>query len=611
MNNSSNRRDGKQFAIPVLLACSVIAIVAAFSNRAVNIDENIFLSVARMKRDWGIFASGEWLFFGNTAPLAAHTHSPFGEYCLALLFTVLGQFDERAFRLVFGSFFSIVAVLSFYGLARRVSNHPGLLALLLLCSPAFFVFSPTLMMDMPMLALLLAGLNAYLSGTEGSRARLLAAAFCFTVSLAFGYSALIPLACLLVTALWRGRPARELAAIATPFAALILWAIALTIHYGELPLIKTAEHFVHAGSVAQNILATPTFLGGVTVFPWLLLLLSFREKKRATLSVAVVSVVSALLLSSFVGWITYRYGFWYVFLASAGVALIVLFAKQLPGLLRNRGILETFVALAFPGVLLFFIVVGEFVSARYLLLAMPWLYLALFQRVEQRQLGMLIAPTLALSIALAIADYRFVGAYRDWVTANIVSVEREGAHVWNSGESGLRFYLEERGAPTLAYVDSRPQGGDLVVRQRMFRYSLPEHIETMLVTLKTWELTDRFPLRTFNQEAGAGFHGSGLGMVPFAVSRRPYDFVEIAQITPLAQARPAAVWSEQGPLLIQEDALVTVPVKLPAHTRVEYELEGQGTVDIHEGLVTLRKEQVGPIRWRNFRMVPEALRSGQ
>src|SRR4030095_6567522 len=160
--------------------------------------------------------------------------------------------------------------------------------------------------------------------------------------------------------------------------------------------------------------------------------------------------------------------------ASAGVSLILLFARQLPGLLQNSGILKTFLAFTFPAVLLFFIVVGEFISARYLLLAMPWLYLALFQRAEQRQLGMMIATTLVLSIAVATADYRFVDAYRDWVTANVASVEREG-HLWNSGESGLRFYLEERGAHTLSNADARPQGGDLIVRQRMFRYALPEH----------------------------------------------------------------------------------------------------------------------------------------
>jgi hypothetical protein len=272
--------------------------------------------------------------------------------------------------------------------------------------------------------------------------------------------------------------------------------------------------------------------------------------------------------------------------------------------------LEAFVALSFPGVLLFFVIVGEFISARYLLLALPCLYLALLHGAPQKQLVVLIIGTLGVSILVAVADYRFVNVYRDWVTANIASVE-QGIHVWNSGESGLRFYLEERGIGTLSYVDSRPQGGDLVVRQRMFRYSLPERIETMLVTLRTWELTDPFPIRTFNQEAGAGFHGSTLGLVPFAVSRRPYDVVEIAEITPLAQAKPAAVWSEQGPLLIQKDTVVTVPVKLPARAHVEYELEGNGAVEIRDGVVTLRKDQVGSIRWRNFRMVPETLASGQ
>jgi len=48
---------------------------------------------------------------------------------------------------------------------------------------------------------------------------------------------------------------------------------------------------------------------------------------------------------------------------------------------------------------------------------------------------------------------------------------------------------------------------------------------------------------------------------------------------------------------------------LPARTRVEYELEGQGAVEVHEGIVTLRKDQADPIRWRNFRMVPEVLLS--
>jgi hypothetical protein len=598
----------KQAGVYALLAGVVVAIVAAFSNRAVYIDEHLFLNVARMPRDWGFLASGEWLSFGIFYPLAAHTHSPFGEYCLALLFATFGAFNEPAFRLTFGAFFSIVAALSFYGLARRVAVHPLLLTLLFIASPAFFVLSPTLMMDMPMVALLLAGLHWYLRGIEeNSRLRLSAAALCFTCSVAFGYAAQVLLVCLFVIAARAKRPRREILAIAMPFWGLSVWAIALFFHYGELPLIRTAQHFARAGSIAQNILATPSFLGGVSVFPWLLSLLSFRESRRTNFRIAAASVLTALLLSCFIGWITYRYGIWYIFLASAGVALILLFARQFPALFRTRDVFERFVAVGFPAVVLFYVVVGEFISARYLLLALPWLFLALFRKTERMQLATLVAATLILSVAVAIADYRFVAAYRDWVTANLQSIQPEGFSVWNSGESGLRFYLEERGIPSLSHDDSRPKGGELVVRQRMFRYSLPSSIETMLVTLKTWELTDGFPLRTFNQEAQAGFHGSGFGVVPFAVSRRPYDVLQIEQITPLAQTSPAAVWSPDGPVLTQDTPDLLVPTKLPPRTRVEYELEGQGSVEIRDGFVVLRKNQTDSINWRNFRIVPESL----
>ena len=590
----------------LLLACTVVANIAWFSDRAVFIDENLFLGVARMTRDAGMLASGDWLFFGGYAPLASHTHSPFGEYCLALLFALFGRFDEQLFRLTFGSFFSILAAVSFYWIARRASLHPTLLTVLFISSPSFFVFSPTLMMDIPMLALFLVGLHWFLD-TNGSAVRRVGAALCFTLSVAFGYAALVPLACLLGAALWTRRPARDLMVIATPFAALGVWAVALTVYYGELPFVRTVRHFASVGSVGHNVIATPSFLGGVAVFPWLLALVSGDKAGNRHVRAAVVSIAAAVLLSGFVGWIPYRYGIWYILLASAGLFLILLFGRELPALLQSGGTFQVFLALAFPGVLIFFIVVGEFISARYVLIAVPWLYLTVLSRVERKPLTLLLVGTLLLSIAIATADYRFVNAYRAWVADNVTSVKASGIPIWNSGESGLRFYLEQQGAPTLSTVDPRPQGGDLVVRQRMFRYSLPERIETMLVTLKTWELNDRFPLRTFNQEGGAGFHGSGLGLVPFAVSRRPYDVLEFAQVTPLALTSPAAVWSEDGPILDQKVAEISVPMKLPPRTRVQYELQGTGSVRIEDGHVTLQKGQEAPIRWRNFRFVPEPL----
>jgi hypothetical protein len=73
--------------------------------------------------------------------------------------------------------------------------------------------------------------------------------------------------------------------------------------------------------------------------------------------------------------------------------------------------------------------------------------------------------------------------------------------------------------------------GDWIVRHStLFKYGLGPEIETRLDVLQNYELNDRFPVRTFSHEAGAGFHGSSLGLVPYTLSRAPYDRLEIAEV---------------------------------------------------------------------------------
>src|SRR5262249_15216174 len=180
-----------------LLAAIVLAGIIPFSARAVYMDEHIYLHVARSAHTNPFFPqSTPWVFFGTRVPnLAAHTHPPVGEYYLALLYSIFGRFQELPFRLAF-SVFSIAAVLTFYNLARRFLNHPFVVALIFAWSPAFFVYTPTLMMDIPMLAFLLVGLVCYFCHVEGRRGFLLLAALCFVLAAGTGYTALVPLLCL-------------------------------------------------------------------------------------------------------------------------------------------------------------------------------------------------------------------------------------------------------------------------------------------------------------------------------------------------------------------------------------------------------------------------------
>jgi len=273
-----------------------------------------------------------------------------------------------------------------------------------------------------------------------------------------------------------------------------------------------------------------------------------------------------------------------------------------------------FLFLWLPATLAFFILIAQFISARYILLAMPPLYLTLFNRATSRMIALAGVPTLVLSVLIATADYRFVNTYPAWVAAHIDPLQKQGFHVLGAAESGLRFYLEQRGIPTLTTTDLRPRGGDLIVRHStLWKYSLAEHVETMLTVIESDALYDRFPIRTFSQEAGAGFHGSSMGVLPYALSRAPHDRLEIAEVNPLVErlpqeshdGRPLPAWSPEGPILIQRVPEISYALKMPPQTDLKYELDGEGTLEVENDHLILRKTQAEPIVWKNLRIVPK------
>src|SRR5688572_11325931 len=109
----------------LLLAAVVLAGMVPFSSRAVYLDEHIFLKIADNVRHNPLFPQDTpSVFFGTAIQnYAAHTHPPVGEYYLAALYALLGEFDEVSFRILF-SVFAIIAVFAFYKLAQRFTSEP-------------------------------------------------------------------------------------------------------------------------------------------------------------------------------------------------------------------------------------------------------------------------------------------------------------------------------------------------------------------------------------------------------------------------------------------------------------------------------------------------------
>jgi 4-amino-4-deoxy-L-arabinose transferase-like glycosyltransferase len=580
----------------LLLALVVLAGIVPFSSRAVFMDEHIYIQIARSAQtNWLFPQDTPKLFFGHRwENFADHTHPPVVEYYLAFLYSILGEFREVPFRLLL-SIFPLVAVFAFYQLAKRFTAQPLLVTLLFAVSPAFVIYSPTLMMDVPLLAFLLLGFALYFSYVQGRRRLLPLVSVCFILAAGTGYTALIPISCFGIGLIAARRPLRELLAVAAAPIAIAIWVAILTVHFGSFPMSRMVEYYASQGSIFRNLLATLSFLGAVVICPWAV------EGGRRWLVLGSIALASALTI--FVGWPSMGYRIWFIMLAASGLAMLARFAAAAGRLIasgRNSG--EAFLMLWPPAALGFFIIVADMINARYILLSVPPLLLMLFREAGQRRIAFTVVATATLSAGLAYADFTFVNSYRDWVDRTVPPLQQQGFGVWSGAESGLRFYLEEKGTVSLATADAGPREGDLIVRHALYRYALSPSLEPVLTILKTFTLVSNFPVRTYNARAAAGLHDSNTGLVPFIVSRAPFDTIEVAQVNPL----PGAVWSPSGPILQQAEAEREFPMKIPANTKIEYDLDGgDGAVAVTSRGLRLIKGPSPVIVWRNFRIVPK------
>jgi 4-amino-4-deoxy-L-arabinose transferase-like glycosyltransferase len=606
----------KQWVTWLLLAAIVLGGILPFADRAFHMDEHIFLLLARSAQtNWMFPSDTPLLFFGTRqADFASHTHPPVGEYYLAIVDLVVGDFSEVPFRLLF-AIFPIMAAIGFHGLARRYTKSPLTVTLLLTVSPAFFVMGQTIMMDMPMIAFLLLGTRLYFEHVDGKPRRLAPAALCFILAVGTGYTALVPLGCLFMWALYRRRSAMELVALAAAPIALSLWLTAMTVHFGRFPLTDTVRFVMsQTRSWFENLSATFSFLGGVSVFPFSFLLLTGLARRNWYRIVAGAFVVSTVITLP-IEWDSVAYRGWFILLSTSGLSMlgaVAVTSSRKNGAARTESVFLLLWVLAVP---VFFVSIGDMINARYILLALPPLYLLLFRDATPVRAMTSLGLTLALSLALATADYRFVNSYRSWVEDTLVPARDQGFRVWGAAESGLRFYMEENGIETLDKDDTRPGGGDMIVRQAgAFRYGLASEVEPLLVRMAGWDLNDSFPLRTFNEEAGAGFHDSRFGLVPFVLSSARFDHVDFVQFSPLVRdvvtkdQYPGLLvtGASNGVFLDQEESELTFPVHIPSDAEVRYDREGDGAIEIGSDYITLRKDENGPTVWWNIRIVPKS-----
>lgn len=515
------------------LTLATILCLAPFANKAVHIDDYLFLRSAKQILAHPADPFGTTVnWYGFEMPLADVTQNPPGAcYYLAAAGGLLG-WSEPALHLAF-LVPAIAAVLGTFVLARRFCTQPALAALVVLISPVFWLSATTLMSDVPMLALWLWAVEFWLRGLEHRSHRWLALSAALVALAAltkYFAAALIPLL-LAYTVVREKRFSLRSCWLLVPLFALAAYELLTRARYGTGSLTgarQYAAEFSDLGGRGWRSVVALAFAGGS-----LLPVACFAPRAwswRLSLAGTVAAAGTATLLYYFA--IQPQAASRYLsplgnLLLSAQMGLFITLGAAflllaLTDLWRQRSADSLLLALWLIGTLVFTAAINWTVNGRSILPLAPAVAILLVRRLpataeaaRRWKLFLPLIPATAIAAFVVHADARTAATSR--LAAQILG-ERLGHRsetLWFQGHWGFQYYMEAVGARPLDRLAPQARPGDFVVvpSDNPAIWNLPV-AAIRLVGNVDFEFSPG--LSTMQAAAGSGFYSSIIGPLPFA-----------------------------------------------------------------------------------------------
>jgi hypothetical protein len=536
-----------------LLSAAVLACLVPFSGKAFNVDDTLFIYVARQITQHPLDPFGfkvNW--FAHAVPMAYETKNPpLASYYLAAAASLVG-WSERALHLAFLAP-ALAAVLGTYRLAQRFTNSPLLAAAATLLTPAFLVSASSVMCDTMMLALWLWAIIFWIEGFEPQKpvylvVSVLLITLC-TLTKYYGASLILLLAaysfarqCRLGSWAWY---------LLLPILLLTGYQHWTKAVYG-LRMITSAAHFSTGmrqgrnASVLAKALVDLSFVGGCAL-PALAFAPALWMRKKI-LVVCSVSAVAAFFIST--GRIGlgdslgprdfYRHsvavGIQLTLFIAAGFSVMALAAGDA---WKRRDADTLLLALWVFGTFLFTGFVNWTINARSVLPLVPAVGILLARRVDTlplnamrwraAMLAMALAVTGAASLWLTWGDAELANSARTAATLIQQKTQKQPGTVWFMGHWGFQYYMESFGARPVVVEDPPRQPGDYVVEVRN-NLRLLEMRPQFVASRDVIQIPVNLGITTIQSELGAGFYSSDTGPLPFAigsVQRERYDLIQL------------------------------------------------------------------------------------
>lgn len=459
--------------LSLILFC--IVFYAPFSNKAFHLDSNVTVYTSRqlMHNIWDppLGDYGYLLSFWNHTDLPkssafyATPHPPLIPFYLIPFIAIFGE-SERALNWAMFPFYC-ASVLFFSGLAGIFVPRQRLRAALLFAlSPAVLINAQNVMLDVPLMAFILAAFYfMFLSDT--GRGAFLAGIFtalaCLTKSTA-GTVVIAGVLYYVFSKKWR----QGCFFIAPVLLLNGLWLMHNLIVWKKIQLIANGHARYLIGDIRYRFERLVSQLGGTFILPLfpIAALLSIKEYRRNTLLFLAAASLWSLLLRQHLHYSIIS-AFIFTISSAAGCAFIygpVRAALKKSNDAKTLSLALHLVLQVFGGLFL-----GSYES-RYLL---PYLFIAVIffaWIIEQVPLTRIQRPlwiagilsTAAISLLLSIADYQYVDAERR--VADDVKNSYPGKNVFYSGRLGYLYYMDRAGFKSLNVAGKSLRPGDILVR---------------------------------------------------------------------------------------------------------------------------------------------------
>lgn len=522
--------------LPILVLVSVTIIsLAPFAAKAFNIDEPLFIWVAKHIQTHPLDFYGFRINWYGTEMDAARVikNPPLAAYYTALAAS-LGGWNEIPLHLAF-LLPAIAAVLGTYFLAREFTKHPLTATLIGILNPVFILSGITVMCDVMMLAFYVWAIFFWVRGIKADRHRDLfiasvLIALC-TITKYFGLS-LIPLLFLHTLLAGEGKKQRALFLL-IPIAVLCLYQWETYDIYGRGLLSDAAsyasrEKALNFAAIFPSLVTGLSFTGGCLLST--LFFVPFLWNKRIVLAAAILVPLAVFGLSRLNFSHLPETTWWGYYLqlsifVTAGVNILVIAGYDL---WQRKGPDAMLLFLWIIGTFVFAALVNWSVNGRSILPMAPAIGIVVMRFLENkkgiswqpgfRQIMIPLSCAWLVCMMVAWADFSLAETARTAAREIGRTYGGSAKPLWFQGHWGFQYYMEKNGGIAYDRKKSSINPGDIMIIPENNTNAFPE-IMAQGTTLQIMRFDPVRFLTTMNFSAAAGYYSSGFGPLPFLIDR--------------------------------------------------------------------------------------------